>query len=123
MKGKVVVLDFMTTVCPACREASAGLEKLYREFGARGFQPIAVALNVDSPAALREYCQQHGLTFLCGTASRADVGSYLQHPADKPFLVPTLVLLDRQGRIRSIDTGWRGEEQLRTEIMKLLPKR
>jgi len=122
LKGKVVLVDFMTTTCPTCKAASAGLQRLYLELGPKGFYPIGVALNVDSPNPLRDYGQEHGLTFTLGTALRADVGSYVQHPPDKPFLVPTLVLLDRKGRIRAIEVGWKGEEHFRAAIAKLLAK-
>jgi peroxiredoxin len=120
MKGKVVLVDFMTTVCPTCKVASAGLQKLYQELGPKGFCPIGVALNVDSPAALKDYGQEHRLTFPLGTTPRAEVGSYLDHPADKPLMVPTLVLLDRRGRVCSVEVGWKGEDALRASVLKLL---
>ncbi len=122
LKGRVVVLDFMTTVCPSCRMASAGLQKLYQELGPKGFCPVGIALNVDAPPALESYRREHRLTFTLGTAGRASVLDYLQHPPEKPFYVPTLVLLDRQGRIRAIEVGWKGEEALRTAVLKLLTK-
>jgi peroxiredoxin len=120
MKGKVVLVDFMTTVCPHCKMASAGLQKLYQELGPKGLCPVGVALNVDSPAALEDYVQEHRLTFALGTTPRADVGSYLDHPADKPLMVPTIVLLDRRGRVYSVEVGWKGEDALRASVLKLL---
>jgi peroxiredoxin len=102
-RGKVVLLDFMTTACPSCKMASIGPQRLYEELGPKGFQPIGIALNVESLSLLKEYGSERGLTFTLGTASRAGVSSYLKYPPDKPFLVPTLVLLDRRGR------GWWGE--------------
>jgi peroxiredoxin len=120
MKGKVVLVDFMTTVCPHCKLASADLQKVYQELGPKGFCPVGVALNVDSPAALQEYRQEHGLTFDLGTAPRADVEKYLDHPADKPLMVPTLVLLDRRGRVCSIEVGSKGADALRASVLRLL---
>jgi hypothetical protein len=35
-------------------------------------------------------------------------------------MVPTVVLLDRKGRIRSVDVGWKGIEHFRAVIVKLL---
>lgn len=120
LKGKVVLLDFMTTVCPACRAASAGVQKLYQELGPKGFHPIGVALNAELPSQLKDYRQVHGLSFPLGVASRMDVVRYLEHPPDRPFLVPALVLLDKKGTIRLVQVGWKGEEPLRAEIAKLL---
>lgn len=93
---------------------------MYRELGPKGFCPVGVALNVDSPAALKDYGQEHRLTFALGTTPRADVGIYLDHPADKPMMVPTLVLLDRRGRICSVEVGWKGEDALRASVLRLL---
>jgi len=120
MKGKVVLVDFMTTVCPSCKMASAGLQKLNQELASKGFCPVGVALNVDSPSALKDYRQELGLTFSLGTAPRAEAMGYLEHPPDKPLMVPTLVLLDRRGRVCSVEVGWRGIDAVRTSILKLL---
>jgi peroxiredoxin len=120
MKGKVILVDFMTTVCPTCKVASAGLQKLYQELGSKGFCPIGVALNVASADALKDYAVEHGLTYSLGTTAREDVASYLNHPAGKPLLVPTIVLLDRRGRVCSVDVGWKGEDTLRASVLRLL---
>ena len=120
MKGKVVLLDFMTTVCPTCKAASAGLQSLYQELGPKGFFPVVVALNVNTPGELKLYALEHGLTFAVGITAREGVGSYLNHPADKPLRVPTLVLLDRSGRVCSIEVGWKGADAIRASVLKLL---
>jgi thiol-disulfide isomerase/thioredoxin len=120
LRGKVVLVDFMTTVCPACKQASAGIQRVYAELGTRGFHPMAVALNEASPPSLGAYALMLGLTFCLATTPRAEALRYLQHPADRPLLVPTLVLLDRQGRVCSVEVGWRGEETLRARVLKLL---
>jgi len=119
-KGKVILLDFMTTGCPTCKVASASLEKLYRELAARKFCPIAVALDVETAPLLARYRQQYGLTFPLGTAPRDRVVAYLQHSPLRPLLVPTLVFLDRRGSIVATEVGWRGEDNVRASLLKLL---
>lgn len=120
LRGSVVLLDFMTTVCPACKQASAGIQNVYKELGVKGFRVVGVALDADAPADLAPYAQAFGLTFPIGTAPRADIEAYVRHPANRPFLVPTLVLLDRQGRFSSLGVGWTGEEILRARVLELL---
>lgn len=119
-KGKVVLVDVMTTGCPTCKVASAGLQKLYKELGSKGFCPVGVALDVGTASDLSGYRQQHGITFPLGVAPRDRVVSYLQHSPMKPLMVPTLVFLDRRGNISAIEVGWRGEEAVRASILKLL---
>ena len=118
--GKVVLLDFMTTTCPTCKKASIGIQALYKELGGRGFLPVAVALDPQATSLLPFYRNLYGLTFPLGTLPREEVVRYLDHPADKPMLVPTLVLLDRQSRISMKQVGWIGEEKLRSAVTKLL---
>jgi peroxiredoxin len=120
LKGTVVLLDFMTTTCPACKEAARGIQQVYAELAPRGFKTVGIALDVPSAADARPYALAHGLTFPLATASRAEALSYLQHPFNRPFLVPTLVLLDRQGRIGSVETGWNGHAALRASVLALL---
>lgn len=120
LQGNVVLLDFMTTGCPTCKSASAGIERVYRELGPKGFRPVAIALDVAQPAGLDGYRRALSLTFPLGTAPRGDVISYLEHSPMKPLYVPTLVLLDRRGNITSVEVGWRGEEALRASVLKLL---
>jgi thiol-disulfide isomerase/thioredoxin len=120
LRGHVVLVDFMTTVCPACKQASVGIQNVYKELGAKGFRVLGVALDADAPAALAPYAQAFGLTFPIGTAPRADIVAYVRHPANRPFLVPTLVLLDRQGRFSALDVGWTGEKVLRARVLELL---
>jgi peroxiredoxin len=120
LKGTVVLLDFMTTTCPACKEASRGIQQVYAELGPRGFRPVAVAIDVPSAADGRPYVQAHGLTFPFATAARAEVLTYVAHPFNRPFLVPTIVLLDRQGRISLVEVGWKGPAALRASVLALL---
>jgi hypothetical protein len=96
------------------------LEKLDQEMAAKGFRAVAIALDTGSVDTLRAYRQEHRLTFTIGAAPREDVGRYLSHLADKPLMVPTLVLLDRRGKVCSGEVGWKGEDALRGSVLKLL---
>jgi thiol-disulfide isomerase/thioredoxin len=121
--GKVVLVDFMTTTCPSCKQASIGIQALYRELGGKGFLPIAIAIDPQASGTLPFYRNLYGLTFPLGILAREEVLRYLDHPADQPMYVPTLVLLDRQGRISMKQAGWIGEPALRSAVTKLLDQK
>jgi thiol-disulfide isomerase/thioredoxin len=121
--GKVVLLDFMTTTCPSCRMASTGIQTLYRELGGKGFLPVAVAMDPEAPNMLPFYRNLYGLTFPVGVLAREEVLRYLDHPSDKPMYVPTLVLLDKRGRVSMKHTGWIGDNELRSAVTKLLSQK
>jgi thiol-disulfide isomerase/thioredoxin len=121
--GKVVLVDFMTTTCPSCKQASEGIQKLYQELGGKGFLPVAVAIDPQAGSMLPFYRNLYSLTFPLALLPREDVLKYLNHPADRPMYVPTLVLLDKRGRISRKQVGWPGEQELRTAIAELLNKK
>jgi thiol-disulfide isomerase/thioredoxin len=50
LKGRVVFINFWATWCPPCRDESPSLERLYRRFGPRGLEVLAV--SIDDPGAL-----------------------------------------------------------------------
>ena len=121
--GKVVLVDIMTTSCPSCKQASAGIQALYEELGSQGFLPIALAIDPQAWRALPLYRSLHRLTFPIGILAREEALRYLDHPADKPMFVPTFVLLDKQSRISTKQTGWMGEQKLRSAVTALLKQK
>ena len=44
-RGKVVLCEILFTTCPHCQHESQLVSKLYQEYGARGFQPVGLAIN------------------------------------------------------------------------------
>jgi peroxiredoxin len=119
-RGKVVLVDVMMTTCPGCKMASEGIQRLYQQLGSKGFLPVAVAIDQRAPNVLAFYRNVHGLTFPVGVASRQEVLSFLSHPANKPLMVPTLVLVDKRGSISATRVGWTGEQEIRLAVTKLL---
>ena len=81
---------------------------------------MAIAIDPQAAKVLPIYRNLYGLTFPVGTLPREEVLRYLDHPEDKPLYVPTLVLLDKQGRISMTRTGWPGEQELRAAVLRLL---
>jgi peroxiredoxin len=99
-KGKVVVLEFMLTTCPHCQNSARLLSKLKNEFGAKGFQPLGVAINPE--ADINDFVRRFEVNFPVGKGSREAAYGYLQHSIMAPsFYVPQMVFIDRQGVIRA----------------------
>src|SRR5215216_6447227 len=44
-KGKVMAVEFLLTTCPHCQKTSRALSQATKEFGAKGFQALGVAIN------------------------------------------------------------------------------
>lgn len=124
-KGKVVVVEFLLTTCPHCQRASQALNRVYRELGPRGLQPIGVAMNEMAHMRVEEYVKQFNLDFPVGWSPREPAIAFLEHPVMLMLSFPNLVIIDREGKIqRQIPGGdpfFANEEQnLRDAILPLL---
>ncbi len=114
LRGKVVVLEFLHTTCPHCQQSSALFERLYKELGPRGFQPVGVAFNDNAAQLVPDFVRQLGLTFPVGVAPRETVIEYLQHQMTKPLYVPQMIFVDRKGVIRAQHGG--DDDFLKTDL-------
>lgn len=98
--GKVVLLDFWAAWCAPCRVELPRLQLLVRKEEANGLYAIAVNTD-DTDEAAREAAASLGLSL--------PVGRY-DDALDAQFVVrqlPTVILVDRDGRIRRRWDGYR----------------
>ncbi|MFB3827105.1 MAG: TlpA disulfide reductase family protein [Bryobacteraceae bacterium] len=125
-KGKVVALLFILTYCPHCQVTVQALSKLQNEYGPRGFQVIATAIEDMANMYVPDFIKRYQPGFPVGFNNRDQVLNYLQHPAMFKLLMPQLVFIDREGVIRAQYAGddpFFGADQeknLRQKIEELL---
>jgi peroxiredoxin len=124
-KGKVVVLEFAFTTCPHCQASARLLSQLYKEYGPKGFQPLAVAFNDMANMLVPDFVKNNNVTFPVGSSPRDQVLNFLQLSPDERLSVPQIVIIDRKGMIRqqsqaSMDEKTATEANLRTQIESLL---
>jgi thiol-disulfide isomerase/thioredoxin len=98
-KGKVVMVCFFLTTCPHCKDTAKIVEKLYKEYGAKGFQPLAVCINDMAKMLTADFIKEQGLTFPCGYGLRDSAYAYLQHPTMLQLYMPTIAMVDRKWTI------------------------
>jgi thiol-disulfide isomerase/thioredoxin len=114
LRGKVVLLDFWATWCQPCQHDLPGIETLHKEFGGAGLAVVGVNVGED-PAAIRKFLGANPLSY---PMVRIDESSELVSKlAVSAF--PTVVLIDREGKIASYEVGARGEAALRADLEKL----
>jgi thiol-disulfide isomerase/thioredoxin len=100
-KGKVVGLIFILTYCPHCQKAVTALSKLQQEYGPRGFQVLASAIEDMAAVAVPDFVRRFNPAFPVGFNSRNAVLDYLQHPIMNRLLMPQMAFIDRQFTIRA----------------------
>ena len=125
-RGKVVGLEILLTTCPHCQRCSGVMNKLYAEYGPKGFQPVGAAINDGAENLVPGFIYNLGLKFPVGVTAREMAYDYLQVKQDAgPVYMPTVVFIDRKGNIRGQFFGdnefFRNEEpNMRTMIESLL---
>jgi len=100
-KGKVCVLAFILTTCPHCQKTVGYLSTMQREYGPRGLQVVASAIEDMAKMNVPDFIKHFQPPFPVGFSTQNDVDGYLQHPVIYRLLVPQLVFIDRQGTIRA----------------------
>jgi len=114
MRGKVVVLNFWTTWCGVCREEVPFLTAIHRKFAGRGLEVAAVSLD-DGWDEVKTFVAERQIrypVFLPDAQTRRRYGDVTA--------VPTLILIDRNGRIAARHTGFDQDTNYTAEIAKLL---
>ncbi|WP_035957860.1 peroxiredoxin family protein [Bryobacter aggregatus] len=100
-RGKVVMMGFYLTTCPHCKDTVRIVEKLYKEYGAQGFQPLGVCINDMAKMLTADFNKEQGATFPIGYGPRDSAYGYLQHPTMMQLYMPAFVMIDRKGQIVS----------------------
>ena len=106
--AQAVLLNVWATWCIPCQREMPSIERLYREFGARGLRVVAVSVD-DGGAerSIQEFVQEFGLTF-----------DILHDPTGKVMQtyqligVPGSFLIDANGTIRkkAHETDWYADD-------------
>jgi thiol-disulfide isomerase/thioredoxin len=116
LRGRVAVIDFWATWCVPCQHELPELERLYQRFaGDRRVVFYAVDVPVtdtpddqgDTPARALGFFRQRGYRMPLGydTGGRAAEALHAHG-------LPTLLVLDRSGRVRLRHVGYAGAEDL-----------
>ena len=113
-RGKVVVVNFFTFFCGPCRDEMPDLSKIYNELKAKRLQTFGIALSSD-PTQIRFLVKQLGLQYpvLIGNDKVSDAYGSIA-------VVPTTVIIDKQGNIAQRIEGTRNKATFLKLIEPLL---
>jgi thiol-disulfide isomerase/thioredoxin len=103
LRGKVVLLDFWATWCPPCVEEVPELVAVYDKFREQGFEIVGISLD-ENKAAFDQFTAENKMTW-----PQFFDGKGWENELAKRFgiqSVPTMWLLDREGKL--VDASPRG---------------
>lgn len=112
---QLTLIQIMGTWCPNCLDETKLLQELQAEFGSRGLHVVALAFEVGTDtkkqrARLKNWMKSMNVTYpvyLAGTSSK-DAASARFPMLNGIMSFPTALLVDQQGKIISIHTGFSG---------------
>jgi thiol-disulfide isomerase/thioredoxin len=116
-RGKVVAVQILGTWCPNCVDETRFLAPWYREHRDRGVEVVGIAFEQEDDAQLAartlpRYRDFYGIDYALlfgGGLDKGEAGQRLPW-LNEVVAYPTLVLLDRTGRVREIYTGFNSPE-------------
>ncbi len=108
-EGKVVLLDFWTSWCGPCKRQQPIIEKLHKEFRSKGLVVLGVNVGED-----KETMDKVRLSY--PSIQLAEDDEILKSLSVHAY--PTLVLIDRTGKVALYDIGAKSEASLRAALAK-----
>lgn|SRR5690554_473692 len=119
LRGRVVVLDFWAHWCEPCYESAPALNRLHERFSEEGVSFYGV--NTEGNLSPRRLIEEHArleANFPSFHDTSGELGKLYQVSS-----LPTLVVLDKQGKISSRHFGLVNEERVRGAIESALASR
>jgi thiol-disulfide isomerase/thioredoxin len=118
LQGQPIVLNFWATWCPPCVKEMPELDRFHREFSAKGWKVVGLA--VDGPTPVREFLAKVQVGFDIGLAGFGGT-ELAQTLGNTVGGLPFTVLIDAQGRVRHRIMGVTDLAQLSEQARRIQP--
>ncbi|HEY3595198.1 MAG TPA: TlpA disulfide reductase family protein [Polyangiaceae bacterium] len=114
LKGHPVVLDFWATWCEPCQLAAPVLDRLSRKNHDKGLVVVGVNTS-DQPGRAPVFAKRRGLSYPIVYDSDEEVAR-LYGVSN----LPTLIVINAEGHIVAVETGYAGESSLEDLVNQAL---
>ena len=115
LRGNVVLVNFWATWCPPCRLEMPGFQDVWEDYRDQGVTILGLSVDRGVRSDVARWVRQREITYPIGFPTGATVRAY--GGAD---VLPTSLLIDRNGRIVHRVEGFYAEPALRAAIRRLL---
>lgn len=113
--GKARIIEVFGSWCPNCHDASNYLNELYRRLHGRGLSVVGLAFELTGDLQrdteqVKKFVSIHKVEYpvlIAGVSDRQKASAVLPM-LEKLRAYPTLIILDRDGKVRAVYTGFSG---------------
>jgi len=114
-QGKVMIVALAGSWCPNCHDEAAFLAPVYRRYRGKGLEIVSLMFEhfgdpERAAAATTRFRERYGIeytTLIAGISDKDDASKRLPM-LNRVVAFPTLIFVDRRGRVRKIHTGFSG---------------
>lgn len=113
-QGKVIMVDFWATWCPPCQEMIPVLSKLHKRYSKEGLVILGISLDQEGLGILGPYVYENKIPYkilLGNDQLKRDFGV---------ISIPTLFMIDREGRLVRKIMGYHSYGELESQLKKYL---
>ncbi|NIP80094.1 MAG: redoxin domain-containing protein [Gemmatimonadetes bacterium] len=115
LRGQVVLVNFWATWCAPCRLEMPGFQDVWEDYGDRGVTILGLSVDRGVRDTVERWVRDRGITYPIAFAPGRVVREY-----GGASVLPTSILINRQGRIVHRVEGFYAEPALRAAIKRLL---
>ncbi len=108
-------INFWATYCLPCREEMPALQAMAPRFRQAGIDLIGVSIDVETADQVADFLRESGITYPVFTTDSPSISEVFQRGE---IMIPVSFLLDGEGRILEVLSGW--SEESRGELERLV---
>ena len=99
-KGKTLLIDFWATWCGPCRESIPHLVHLYKTYRGQGLEVVGLSMDKGDPKTVVHFVRSLDMPYSIAIAPEEIARAYGVNG------LPTIVLIDKEGKIREKIVGF-----------------
>ena len=122
-KGKVVVLNIWGSWCGPCRLEAENFEKVYKDVKDDGVQFVGINTRDSGLTLPRAFEKEHGITYPSLYDPTGRLMLRFKKGTLNPQLIPSTLIVDRDGKVASRTLQALSEESLRKMLKPVLAEK